>query len=99
MNDIFQLPIEKNICPHCGGINLQRYGRTKSGLQKYRCMAPECRRQFIVGSNHSIDPGDKTLVMKMLGEGISPKQIYATMSDGDTKKISLRWIQALKKRL
>jgi transposase-like protein len=32
-------------CPHCGGIEVQRWGRT-GGKQRYRCKAEACRRTF-----------------------------------------------------
>lgn len=36
------------VCPSCGSDALYKYGRTKQGKQRFRCIL--CGRQFIEGS-------------------------------------------------
>ena len=88
--------IENNIrCPACGNpIWLMKYGKTKAGLQKYRCLEPSCRRQFVAGSDHALDPGTRARVEKLLAADVKPKQIAQAESG-----ISLRWIYALKRKM
>jgi transposase-like protein len=81
-------------CPACKGNELQRYGKTKAGLQKYRCLAPRCRRQFVAGSTHLIDPEKKKIVQDLLGQGIPPKKIKAAVPE-----ISVRWLYELRRKV
>jgi transposase-like protein len=86
-------------CPACGTDQVQKYGTSPSGAQKYRCMKLGCRRQFTLGADHLIDPGIKTMVMRMIDGGVDPKVIHRTVNDQRyPNKISLRWIQELKRR-
>ena len=84
---------EKPKCPSCGGSLLQRYGKTQAGLQKYRCVEPHCRRQFVSGSDHMIGPEKKKLVMALLAQDMPPKKIAAAVPG-----ISMRWIYELRGR-
>ena len=84
-------------CPDCKGTKLMRYGKTKAGLQKYRCLDEKgvgCRRQFVAGSGHLIDPGKKKIVMDLLAQGIRPKKIMAAVPG-----ISKRWIYELRRKV
>lgn len=52
------------VCPICGCINIVRYGKTKSGTQRYLCK--ECGHSFVASTNsiayhtkHSMDVWDK----------------------------------------
>ena len=90
------------ICPDCQGTRLEKYGKTKAGLQKYRCLDPGCRRQFVVGSDHNVADKTKVLVNQLLAENIKPRAIAKalTIPDSDTKPpISLRSIYELKRRM
>ena len=78
-------------CPDCKGSRLSRYGKTKIGLQKYRCL--DCKRQFVAGSDHLIDAETKKTVLGLLAQGVHPKKI-ANAIEG----VSLRWIYELRKR-
>jgi transposase-like protein len=83
-------------CPSCKGSRVINYGHTSAGRQKLRCTAPGCRRQFVAGSNHLVDPKIKVLVEGLLSEDVPPKKIAAAMPPG---KISLRWIYSLRGKL
>lgn len=90
-------------CPECGGKKLARYGKTAAGLQKYLCLTLsrrtadgkpfECRRQFVAGSTHMIDPDKKRIARELLAQGIPPKKIKAAVPE-----ISLRWLYELRRR-
>ena len=80
-------------CPDCGSARLEKYGKTAAGLQKYRCSLPECRRQFVAGSDHLVDASTKDIVLKLLAQGIPPAKITKIVAG-----ISLRWIYELKRR-
>lgn len=83
-------------CPDCGGSKLQRYGTTKAGRQKYRCRDERgagCRRQFVAGSLHLIDPEKKKIAQALLAQGIKPKKIHVAVPE-----ISRRWLYELKRR-
>ena len=82
------------ICPGCKGIKLTRYGKTTAGHQKFRCLVPGCRRQFVAGSDHLVDPTEKATVEGLLKEGVSPGKIARAMSG-----ISRRWIYKLARRM
>jgi transposase-like protein len=82
-------------CPECGGIDLQKYGTTKAGLQKYRCKRESCGHQFVFGSDHRIDSETKEKIIKLLSADVDPKIIHATYSES----VSLRWIYSLKRKL
>ena len=88
------MPVADVTCPDCQGTKLERYGKTRAGLQKYRCLASGCRRQFVAGSNHLIDPEVKAAIMKLLEAKASPAQVKAAWPD-----ISLRWIYSLRRKL
>ncbi len=81
-------------CPDCKDTRVVKYGKTAAGLQKYRCVYPGCRRQFVAGSDHMIDPETKYRVEKLLYADVHPTQI-AKAETG----ISLRWIYELRKRM
>ena len=89
--------MESESCPDCKGTRLQRYGKTSAGLQKYRCLDEHgtgCRRQFVSGSDHLIDPEKKKAILALLRQMISPKTIAAVYPE-----VSKRWIYELKKRI
>lgn len=82
-------------CPECGGVNLQKYGTTKAGRQKYRCQCEGCRHQFVAGSDHRINADTKEKIMKLLSANVDPKIIHSTYSES----VSLRWIYSLKRKM
>ena len=90
-------------CPNCKGVRLEKYGTTKAGLQKYRCLAPECRRQFVAGSDHRVDDKTKSMVKQLLAAGTDPRVILQALRGADEDKskppISLRWIYELRRRM
>ncbi len=81
-------------CPDCDSVRLSRYGKTHAGLQKYRCLELGCRRQFVAGSDHAVDPETRARVEKLLAAGVKPPQI-AQAETG----ISLRWIYELRRKM
>jgi transposase-like protein len=85
-------------CPDCGGP-VQKYGKTPSGVQRYRCVADGCLRQFIPGSDHLIEPEVKALVLRMIDADVHPKKIYQSVNGDGPEKISLRWIQILRRKV
>jgi transposase-like protein len=93
MNDIDK--INDNKCPACKGVKVQKYGRTKTGVQKYRCLNLGCCRQFVGASDRPVDPDTKDKIIKLLSENVHPKIIHKTFSDS----ISLRWIYELRRRM
>jgi transposase-like protein len=82
------------ICPECNGRRLVRYGRTKAGLQKYRCLDVECHRQFVSGSKHRIDPDRKQIALNMLAENVPLRTVSRIMPD-----ISRRYLSELRRRM
>lgn len=86
------------ICPDCKGADVQKYGKTKAGEQKYRCMHLGCRRQFVPGSEHLITPEIKNNVLAMIRANVEPLKIYQAANPDGIEKISLRWIYQLKRR-
>jgi transposase-like protein len=95
--------MEGVICPECGGTKLARYGKTTAGLQKFLCRSLtrktadgkpfECRRQFVAGSEHRIDPGRKRIALELLAQNVDPTKIKAAVPE-----ISLRWLYRLRKQ-
>ena len=85
--------LEHLSCPQCRGSKLSRYGKTAAGRQKYRCLNPACRRQFVYGSDHLLDPETKKIVMNLLSAGVEPVQIHRAVPE-----VSLRWIYELRRR-
>jgi transposase-like protein len=81
-------------CPKCDGNRLEKYGRTKAGHQKLRCLETTCGRQFVVGSSHLIAPETKALVERLLLAKIPPPHIKKAVPG-----ISLRWIYELRRRM
>lgn len=90
-------------CPDCRGIRLEKYGLTRAGLQKYRCLDPNCRRQFVAGSDHRVDEKTQALVKQLLAKYIDPRAIAEALIPVDDKEakppISLRWIYELRRRM
>ena len=82
------------ICPDCRGVRLEKYGKTAAGLQKYRCLAATCRRQFVDGSRHLIDREVKARIVALLKAGTTPAQVKEAWPN-----ISLRWIYSLRRKL
>jgi len=80
-------------CPTCKGTDLTKYGKTKAGLQKYRCRRELYGRQFVAVSTHLIDAKVKTLMMNMICAGLRTKTISQAVPD-----ISRRWICELMRR-
>lgn len=85
---------EKEACPVCGGERLQKYGKTKAGLQKYRCMKEHCGRQFVAGSTHRIDQSVKEIVIGLLRQNVAPAVIAKSVPG-----ISLRRIRELRREM
>lgn len=85
--------MESLSCPQCHGIKLSRYGKTAAGRQKYRCLNPACRRQFVPFSDHFLDPETKKIVLSLLSAGVEPVQIHRAVPE-----VSLRWIYELRRR-
>lgn len=91
-------------CPYCAGP-VQKYGKTPSGDQRYRCMKQGCRRQFVQGADHLVTPEIKALVLGMIDAGIHSRKIYQSVNsasaflDDNKKNISLRWIQKLRRKV
>jgi len=84
--------VEGVSCPDCKGTRLSRYGKTAAGLQKYQCLT--CRRLFVAGSDHLIDPEQKKIIMSLLEQDTLPKIIRKAFP-----RISLRWLYELRKRI
>ena len=82
-------------CPACKGTRLGKYGKTAAGLQKFRCLDPGCRRQFVDGSDHLIDQETRIIAERLLTWGIPPAKVAKAL-DG---KISERWIYELTRRM
>lgn len=85
-------------CPDCEGTRLEKYGRTRAGLQKYRCLNaaghPSGRpRQLVPGSRHIIDAKTKSAVVSLLAGNTKPEAIKAAFPE-----IPLRWIYELRRR-
>jgi len=76
-------------------FQVQKYGKTKSGAQKYRCLILGCRRQFVANSDRPVNPDTKEKIIKLLSENVQPKIIYKTFSES----VSLRWIYELRQRM
>lgn len=34
-------------CPHCGSMSFHKYGKTRIGIQRYRCNSAECHQTFL----------------------------------------------------
>jgi transposase-like protein len=97
-------------CPACGGSLLAKYGKTGAGKQKFKCLDPSCRRQFVAGSKYLIDEKTKATIMELLAAGVHPKQIAAAYTKGRRQAespvdspgsghISKRWIYELRRRM
>ena len=82
-------------CPNCGGLLFEKYGKTKAGKQKLRCLEPTCRRQFTLGSDHLLDPEKKKSIETLLANGIAPKKI----KEAFPKDVSLRWLFELRRKI
>ena len=85
------------ICPACGSSRLAKNGRTTAGLQRFKCLDgldKGCHRQFVTGSDHTVNPGIKSIVMKLLAEKVKSGTIHRSVPG-----ISLRWICELKRRI
>ena len=99
MNDNTGAPqVQKTICPDCGGM-VQKYGKTAAGAQRYRCQVEGCRRQFVPGADHLIDPDTKKIVMRMINEDVHPRKIYRAVNGDEPEKISLQWIYKLRRKV
>lgn len=99
MNDNSGLDAAKEeTCPDCGGP-IQKYGKTPSGAQRYRCKVAGCRRQFVPGADHLIDPDTKKIVMRMINENVQPCKIYRAVNGDEPEKISLQWIYKLRRKV
>lgn len=85
-------------CPDCGA-RVQKYGKTPGGEQRYRCLNERCRRQFVPGADHLIDPEIKAMVMRMIDAGVHPRKIYFAVNEAGKEKISQRWIYKLRRKV
>ncbi len=70
-----------------------RYGKAKSGLQRYRCRS--CKRQWVPGSTHNVDPEVKKIAQGLLRQKVSPAVIAKSLPG----KISLRWLRELRRKM
>ena len=75
-------------------VMAEKYGKTSTGRQKYKCLDPGCRRQFVYGSTHLVDAETKRFVINFLAQGIAPTKIRKAVPG-----ISLRWIYELGRRM
>lgn len=100
MNDNSQIKTDQeNIkCPYCGG-GVQKFGKSTSGAQRYRCTVEGCRRQFVPGGDHLIDPEIKSMVLRMIAADVHPRKIYQSINGDGKEKISLRWIYELRRKV
>lgn len=80
-------------CIECGDERLQKYGKTKAGRQKYRCLNPECRHQFVGESIHRINPEKKRMAVSLLTDNVSPAAISRATG------ISIRWLNELRGKI
>jgi transposase-like protein len=87
-------------CPTCGSSEVAKYGKTKAGLQKFRCLSDYCRRQFVAGSEWLIKPEIKPLVRRLIELGIPPWKIFEAVKDPETEEamISLQSIYKLRRK-
>lgn len=81
---------DTNLCPHCGGVHLSRWGRSH-GLQRYRCK--ECKKTFNALTGSSLSRlRHKELWLsysQCLQEGMSIRKSAA--SCGVSKSTFFRW--------
>lgn len=87
----------ERFCPHCGA-RVQKYGKTPGGVQRYRCLNEQCRRQFVPGAGHLVSPEIKAMVLRMIAADVHPKKIYSAINEAGEEKISLRWIYILRRK-
>ena len=52
-------------CPHCHGINLSKYGKTKTGKQRYACHNEECPYKTFTIEPHNY-PGRRKEVKEQI---------------------------------
>ena len=82
-------------CTQCGSsFGIIKYGKSRAGKQKYRCIDAGCGHQFVVDSDHYVDTATRDRVIKLLAAGVHPKQITQVETG-----ISLRWIYELRRRM
>ncbi|MGA2332593.1 MAG: hypothetical protein ABSG75_12610 [Syntrophales bacterium] len=87
-------------CPSCHGTSLVKHGKSPGTCrQKYRCLNPGCRRQFVAGSDHLVDPEVKARVIEQLVKGIPPKKIAQDVSHEGLSQISMRWVYGLRTKI
>lgn len=79
-------------CQSYKSSRLTRFGKTKAGKQKLRCL--DCGRQFVEGSDHLIDPETREIMTGLQLAGVKPSQIAKAVP-----RISLRWIYNLRKQV
>lgn len=85
---------ERITCPSCGGAQVQKYGKTSSGKQKYRCLAQKCRRQFVGDSTHLVDSKTKEIAIRLIKENVRPTTIVKSLPG-----ISLSWVRELRRKV
>lgn len=100
-------------CPVCGCADVRKYGKTKAGRQRYRCLRVHCRRQFVSGAtDHLIKPAIKALALSLIEAKIDPRKIQEVIKlsaasglgispfpQRGRSQISLRWIYRLRQRV
>ncbi len=60
------------ICPDCGCAKIKKNGHIHTGVQNYKCLFPECSRQFILNPTKKyISEDQKELVKRLLLERVS----------------------------
>ena len=54
-------------CPYCGGIKVNKYGKSQTGAQRYRCWNNECQNTtFILDYTHNgCRPGIDEKIIEM----------------------------------
>ena len=54
-------------CPDCGGIDIGKYGKSKTGLQRYKCKNAECKTTIfqLEYQNRGCKPGIEGEIIKM----------------------------------
>jgi len=73
------------ICPDCGCSKIKKNGHIHTGAQNYKCLSPECSRQFILNPTKKyISEEERELVKRLLLERISLSGICRVVGVSET---------------